>query len=418
MHCLGWSGHVYPLLAVGKALLARGHQVALLTATAYRSTVEATGVTYFPPKQASDRDYNQLEELFPAFRRLPNAEVLARLFGGMAVQDAATQGHDVAVACAEWRPDTLINDGVTLGTPLAGGLLGLPWATVSPFLFCTIPAPDVPPPFLGMPWSGGPFGRRVAIALNRLADLRLAAESRHWRSLARAWRLPHFPPTIRQAGASPLLYLYPGGPPLEYPRRQWPAHMHGVGPLLLAQGTPITEPPAQRPRVFLTEGTTHTDDGLSRLAMRALGNAPVDLLIALGGRPAATLGPVPANTRIVGYVDYRMALAGAALLITNGGAGSLAAALEAGVPALILPAGLDKREAAQRLAWSGAGLRLPAPAHCSVERLREAALALVNRPAYRRRAQRVGRELMALGGADGAATLLEAVTSDGVSACT
>ena len=170
----------------------------------------------------------------------------------------------------------------------------------------------------------------------------------------------------------------------------------------------MSPPQAARPRIFLTEGTTHIDRRLSRLALRALSAAPVDLVIALGDiNPAENLGRLPANVSTVGYVNYRAALSGAALLITNGGAGSLVAALEAGVPSLMLPAGLDKGEATQRLAWAGAGLRLPPAEHCSPQRFRAAALTLIRAPSYRRRAEAIGQALLAQGGAPQAAALLE-----------
>jgi UDP:flavonoid glycosyltransferase YjiC (YdhE family) len=393
---------------VAQALAARGHAVAMLTATAYRRTVGDAGVTYLPPRESPDRDYDDLAGSFPALRHLPNPEVLARLFGSIAVADAPAQGHDVVTASAGWRPDVLINDGIALGVPLAAGLLRLPWATASPFIFCTMPAPDVAPPFLGVPRQPGRPGRLSALALNRAADLRLTGASRRWRALAAAWKSPPPYPSVRSAGISPLLYLYPGGPPLEYPRGAWPPQAHGVGPLLPAESSSGPPVLTHHPRIFLTEGTTHNDRRLSRLALQALGDAPVDLVIALGDRdPNADLGPLPANSTTVGYVNYREALRGAALLITNGGAGSLAAALGTGVPSLILPAGLDKGEAAQRLAWAGAGLRLPPAEHCSPERFRAGVLTLIRSPSYRQRAESVGRALLALGGAPQAAAFLE-----------
>jgi UDP:flavonoid glycosyltransferase YjiC (YdhE family) len=410
LHCLGWSGHVHPLLSVAQGLLARGHDVALLTASAYRPAVEAAGLTYLPPVRSPDRDYNRLDATFPELRGLPNAEVLARLFAEIAVQDAPAHGHDLVTTSAVWRPDVLVNDGIALGAPLAAGLLRLPWATVSPFLVCTIPDPDLPPPLLGVAWSAGRRGRTAAALLQRAVDLRLARASRRWRTLAAAWKVAAPASTVTAAGSSPQLYLYPGGPPLEYPRRAWPSQVHGVGPLFMGSMPAPVGAVSDRPRIFLTEGTTHTVRRLSRLAMRALAELPVDLMIALGDQtPNEGIGPLPANVRTFGYVDYRAALAGAALLITNGGAGSLAAALEVGVPALVLPAGLDKAAAAQRLAWAGAGLRLPPAERCSVPQFRTAALTLLHEQRYRRRAEALGRDLVALGGAAHAAALAEAL---------
>ena len=143
------------------------------------------------------------------------------------------------------------------------------------------------------------------------------------------------------------------------------------------------------PRVFVTEGTTHTDAWLSRLAIRAFADWPGEVLVVGQGLEARRAVPLPPNVRLVPYVRYSAALAGAALLVTNGGAGSLVAALAAGVPALILPAGLDKGDAAERVAWAGAGLRLPPASRCPLGEIRAAATELLRAPYYRESARKV-----------------------------
>ena len=379
----------------------------MLTASAHGTVVTDAGVPFFPPRQASDRDYNRLAATNPALSRLPNAEVLARLFAERAVHDAPAQAHDVGTVAAEWQPDLLVNDGIALGVPLAAGLFGLPWATVSPFLFCTIPAPELPPAFLGMPYRPGPIGRSQALVAHQLAELRLAAASHRWRALARAWHVVNPPASVRLAGISPLAYIWPGGAPLEYPHRQPATQAHGVGPLVYEDGDSPPPASSSRSRIFVTEGTTHTDRRLARLAVRTFAGQPFEVLIVARRWPTSQVEGLAANVHVVPYIRYSAALAGAALLVTNGGAGSLIAALSAAVPALILPAGLDKAEAAERMAWAGAGLRLPAADRCSLGEFRAAATTLLREPRYRERAATVGKELLALGGSERAATLLE-----------
>jgi|GEM_PF-6539797 len=380
----------------------------MLTASSYRSAVEAAGVLFFPPRLASDRDFNHLGEVLPDLRRLPNAEVVDRLFVDLPVAEAAVQGNDVAVAAKHWSAGVLVNDGITLGVPLAAGLFGLPWATVSPFIFCTWPVSGQPPPFWGLPRRDGHAGLLTARAGWQLSRLRAASATHRWSSLARAWHAERRVSSARVAGCSPLLYLYPGGPALESPGATLPRCVQGVGPLVHEPALGEHAAPVGQRRIFVTEGMTHTGSGLLTLAVEAMQGWRGELLVAGGSiRSEQLQGVGPPHVRVVGHVRYSEALAGASLLITNGGAGSLLAALQAGVPSLILPAGLDKAEAAGRVAATGAGVRLP-PAHrCTPRSLRATAEHVMSSPSYRERAVEVGRSLLALGGATRAAALLE-----------
>ncbi|HEX9922224.1 MAG TPA: glycosyltransferase, partial [Anaerolineae bacterium] len=59
------DGHVNPLTALARALLAAGHEVLWYTGRAYEPKVTALGATFFPFEQAWDIDIDQLDTLFP-----------------------------------------------------------------------------------------------------------------------------------------------------------------------------------------------------------------------------------------------------------------------------------------------------------------------------------------------------------------
>ncbi|RAS65625.1 UDP-glucoronosyl/UDP-glucosyl transferase [Lentzea atacamensis] len=87
-------------------------------------------------------------------------------------------------------------------------------------------------------------------------------------------------------------------------------------------------------------------------------------------------------------------------MITNGGWGGVLAAVEAGVPMVVVPGSLDKPQAARRVARVGAGVVRKKP-----ERLRNAVDQVLAQP--RHRVRELGRAITAAGGAARAADLVE-----------
>jgi UDP:flavonoid glycosyltransferase YjiC (YdhE family) len=115
---------------------------------------------------------------------------------------------------------------------------------------------------------------------------------------------------------------------------------------------------------------------------------------------------LPANARIAPWVDHAQLLPKCAAVVTPGGAGTIVAALAAGVPLVVVPTAWDKPDNAQRVAEAGVGARL-SPRHCTPEHVRAAVDRVLLDPAYRERAQRMAALLAAAPGPAGAAALLE-----------
>ena len=59
-------GHVYPMLAIARHLIAQGHQVRVMTGALFRERAEAAGANFVPFDAQVDFDYRHLEEHFPA----------------------------------------------------------------------------------------------------------------------------------------------------------------------------------------------------------------------------------------------------------------------------------------------------------------------------------------------------------------
>lgn len=94
---------------------------------------------------------------------------------------------------------------------------------------------------------------------------------------------------------------------------------------------------------------------------------------------------MPANARVQAFISFDHWLPQAALLITNGGYGSINAALDHGVPLIVAGTGEDKLEAATRVVAAGCGINL----HTSTPdeaQLRQAVQQILAQPLYRQRA--------------------------------
>ena len=121
---------------------------------------------------------------------------------------------------------------------------------------------------------------------------------------------------------------------------------------------------------------------------------------------ALGLRGLPANVHVERWVSHEDLLPRCAALVTTGGAATVLASLQAGVPLLVVPTFWDKSDNAQRVVEAGVGLRL-GPRRCTPERVRAAVMRLIEEPSFRENAQRMARRFAEAPGPLLAAGLLE-----------
>ncbi|MEV7507960.1 nucleotide disphospho-sugar-binding domain-containing protein [Streptomyces sp. NPDC089922] len=152
--------------------------------------------------------------------------------------------------------------------------------------------------------------------------------------------------------------------------------------------------PAERPRIAVTLGTTAPAfDGLGQLD-RVLELAPdvdAEFVLALGSADAGRLGTLPDNVRVVEWVPLNLLLRTSAGMIHHGGSGSTLAALDAGVPQILMPDEGDRHVNARAVAAAGAGLSVP-----SEELTKDAVDALLHDRGLRSAAAGIGAEMRAM----------------------
>ncbi|NUS45923.1 MAG: DUF1205 domain-containing protein, partial [Mycobacteriaceae bacterium] len=134
------------------------------------------------------------------------------------------------------------------------------------------------------------------------------------------------------------------------------------------QYTPYTTPgtetaaflrrPPERPRILVTRSTMLGDgpDPMLRSVLRAAPHVDAEIVIVRPNRAVERADSLPANVRTVGWTALHEALPHCTAVVNHGGAGSVYAALHAGVPQLATPAPGDRRWNAELVQQRGAGL--------------------------------------------------------------
>lgn len=406
-----FSGHVAPVAAVAARLVARGHDVRMYTGGAFRARVEQTGARFIPWRTAPDFDEQNLPATFP---RLIGKKGLSQLLVNMEDLFIATAPAQLADVRAEWERepwDALASDEASLAPSIIAEALGCRWATIAVLPLHLVSAQG-PPPGLGLSPGRSVWGRGRDAALRALIPAlsgRLNAASRRARDASGL--APARVGFDRQVWSAQLI-LASGVPALDHDLPDRPAHLHWVGRLAAPLDPP--RPPwwddlAGRRVIVVTQGTQNVDpDDLLRPALTALRDADV-LVAASTGVPGQDRlpFPIPAHVRTAAFLPFDELLPRSEVLVTNGGWGGVLTALSHGVPLVVAGGDLDKPEVAGRVAAAGAGidLRTGTP---TVRAVSEAVRRVRADPSFRLRAERIAVELADAGGAERAATLLEA----------
>jgi MGT family glycosyltransferase len=335
----GQPGHAFPMLALGRELVSRGHEVTYETWSRWREPVESAGMRFLAAPE------------YPVF---PTQE--QPLSPYEAIVRATGQTRPTVVAAA---PDVVVHDILTLAPALAGELEGIPVATLIPHVY-PVGAPGFPPYAFGARLPRTAAGRALWRRFDKPVEKGLS-RGRAELNDARG-RLGLDPVTRFHGGLSPQLVLVGTFGELEYPR-EWPDHVHVVGPLIWEPPyEPVEPPPGDGPLVLVAPSTAQDPDHrLLRAALAGLGKDPIRVLATWNRRPLPGPAAVPSNMRLVEWISYAQTMPRCALVICHAGHGTLVRALASGAMVLAVPHAGDMAENAARADWAGVGVRLPWP---------------------------------------------------------
>ena len=333
----GDPGHAFPMIALGRELAARGHDVTLQTWTRWQPDVEAEGMAFAAA---------------PEYQPFPTS---ARSLTPYEAVERAT--HDTTALVRALRPDAIVADILTLAPALAGELAGVPVATLIPHVDPRVP-PGAPPFSCGARLPRTAAGRALWRGLDPLLGQGLQLGRRQLNETRTRLGLPALQRV--HGGISDTLCLVATFPQLEYPR-DWPAGTHVVGPLLWEPPSDdVALPGGDGPLVLLAPSTSQdAEHRLLRAALSGLAAMPVRVLASTNRRRPRPPLPRPANALLVDWLSYERAMPACDVVVCHGGHGTVARALASGCAVVIVPAAGDMNENAARIDWAGVGVRLP-----------------------------------------------------------
>jgi UDP:flavonoid glycosyltransferase YjiC (YdhE family) len=347
------GGHFAPLVPVGWALRAAGHEVLVASHPADVDPILRSGLPALPIGPDTDlflllrarRVQRSREPGAPGFQDM--------LATALAVTDRLAD--DLVAFSRNWRPDLVIYEPASLVGPLVARSLGIP--AVRQLWTCDFTAPA----------NGFP----VELTDPLLARFGLDA--------------------LDPAGDLTLDPCPPGLQTVDDLRRQPIRYIPYNGPARFSAW--LREPPRRR-RICVTWGTSLHALGAQRMwhvprVVRALGALDAEVVVAVLDAHRALFPDPPPNVRGVGPVPLHLLLPTCDAIVHQGGGGTLMTAMAHGVPQVVVPAIPDQDFNARHLAASGAGTHVPGGEDVTEEDVLSSTVEVLADPAYRHAATRL-----------------------------
>lgn len=343
MVVVGTHGDVLPFLALGHALLARGHRVSLAAPAPFEPLARRAGLAFEP--LGTDADYETV---------IREPDLWSPFWGFRPILAYAQRVAEQACAWLGAPRDRAAGRRVVVASPLAWGarlaqdLHGLPTVTlhVMPFLiesrYAPPRLPGLPLPRLLPPALRNRLNRGADVAVIGPAILPSLNALRARIGLVRIGRLRHW-----WNSPTRMLLMFPDW--FAPPQADWPAQAIQLGfPIADRFGDSATLPVELE--AFLVDGPpplVFTYGSAMRQARTFFETAVA--LCRLTGRRGVLLAPqggqvpapLPEGILHLPYAPLGALLPRSLALVHHGGIGTVAQALAAGVPQLVVPVGFD-----------------------------------------------------------------------------
>jgi rhamnosyltransferase subunit B len=408
----GSLGDLHPYLAIALDLKRAGHRPLLATLDVFREAVESEGIDYarIRPGTAELGDIARIVQRI--FHPVRGPEYLMREFMMPWIRESYA---DLDAVCKD--ADLIVTQPLAFSGRLIAEKRGLPWVSSVLAPLSLMSAID-PPHFTGLP-GGGLVLRKFGIGPYRACFKLMKLVAGGWEKPLHALRAEiGLPPTKQLAlfdgQYSPRLNLALFPSLIAEPQADWPANTITCG-FARYPGTPVTPElkaeldaflaQGEPPIVFTLGSSVAMDAGdffakaaavATRLKRRAL--------LVTGQDPPPGL---PATMKAFKYLNYAEVFPHAAVNVHQGGIGTLAQALAAGKPQLVMPAAFDQPDNARRAVKLGVARTLPLQ-RAGVDAMAENLSALLTNPDYHARASATEESIRSQNGARRAAELLSA----------
>ena len=411
----GSRGDVQPYVALGCGLKAKGHEVTLATAARFEDFVAGHGLRYGHMGDEllaivdTDQGREMIENTNNVFQMLRRMLAMSKQVGPMQ-RELLEDSWRVAEAV---RPDVVIFHPKAYGGPLIAEKLGVPVILALPIAMLV---PTGEHANMGVPALklGAWYNRMTYRAVQRLMAM---AGGKH----AKAWRQAHGLPAqkrfdiLHTADGRDVPVLHAISRHVMPKPADWPASAHMTGYWFLddAQDWEPSEElsaflSAGPPPVYVGFGSMAGRDPerLAKIVIAALTKANVRGIIATGwgGLKARDL---PDKILQIEQAPHDWLFERMAAIVHHGGAGTTAAALRAGKPAVIVPFFGDQPVWGRRVHELGAGAAPIRQKALSVDNLAAAITRTLSDAKMQARAQELGEKIRAEDGVGNAIALIE-----------
>lgn len=363
------DGHFNPLTGVAEHLGQRGHDVRWYAGPRYAGKLESLGMACYPYRRATEVTGENLHELFPERAKLKGPKQLSFDLEKFFVANVDNHYRDIAEIRATYPFDVFFCDGAVYAEKLVAERLGVPVFAIG--ISTVIPDDHSPPPFFGLRPAKTIVGKTVHRVVRAMLASTMKEGVRGYNEILAAEGIEPIPADgfpHKPLSAARRVFLN-GSPGLEFPHYQPPSNAEFVGALPPARGAlgpavplpaAVIEPAATV--VAVSQGTVDNADPTKLIvpALEALKDGPYVVVATTGGTDTALLRrrfPGP-NVVIEDFVNYDDLFPHVDVFVTNGGYGSVLAAMCHGVPVV----GAGKREGKNdinaRIAYNRLGIDL------------------------------------------------------------
>jgi rhamnosyltransferase subunit B len=397
---IGTYGDIHPLIAIAIELKRRGHTPVMALPNVYRPKIEPLGIEFRPIRPDIDPADTRLVAMVYDVKKGTETGLREFLFPSL----RETYADLLNAATNPVRADLLLLGELNYAGPIVAEITGIPWASylLAPLSFFSAFDPPVLPmyPRLARADRTVPgMGR----AIRRLARL----VSRKWPQpiydLRRELGLPRGANPLFDAKHSPYLVLALFSHLLGQEQRDWPPNTLITGFCFYdAENGDASLPPHLKQ--FLASGPPPLVFTLGSAAVLAAGRFyeySARAAVKLGMRAVLLIGndernrprhPLPDSICVAQYAPYSELFPHAALIVHQGGVGTTAQCLKAGIPQLIMPYSHDQPDNARRMRRLKVARTIFRKDYTPV-RVARKILAMVESPVYARRAASIPARL-------------------------
>ncbi len=402
---LGSLGDLHPIMGLALALQARGHDVALATSEFYRERITGAGLQFSPLRPLGTPD--DPETLRRVFDPRNGPEYLLRTL---------LLPHIEQMYCDLYRAaqgaDFLICGEVVLAASLVAEKRRLPWAgaILAPFSFFSV---YDPPPFPLLPGAAlltraPPFIQRRLLDIGRLV-------TRRWNeplnALRRSLGLRVSRDAILTDRFSPTLNLALFSKQLGRQQDDWPRNVVQTGFVLY---DPAGATPPAGLEEFLSRGPPPITFTLGSAAVMDPGRffeESAEAVRRLGTRGLLLMGKnappsrLPPELFAAEYAPYSSVFPRSSCVVHQGGVGTTAQAMRAGIPQLVMPYAYDQPDNAARMVRLGVALTISRSRYRADTIMKP--LTALTAPAFHERARDLGNRISAERGSSTACEAIE-----------